>query len=62
MGLPAHLLQHQLIGGFLDQSMLKRVDGLRRLPALIHNSAATKAARACCNSASSRGATARSRA
>ena len=35
MRLPAHAPEHRLVGGLLHQSMLKRVDGPRRLPALI---------------------------
>jgi hypothetical protein len=35
MGLPAYTYQHRLVGGLLEEGVLKRVDGLRGLPALI---------------------------
>ena len=35
MGLPAHAPEHRLVGGLLDEGVLKRVDGPRGLPALI---------------------------
>ena len=35
MGLPAHAPEYRLVGGLLDEGVLKPVDGPRRLPALI---------------------------
>jgi hypothetical protein len=35
MGLPAHPLQHRRVGGLLDERMLKHIDGLGGLPALV---------------------------